>query len=166
MKTGKLKRVLGFLGPIVLLLLGVTFLVVWELYLKENINRETVVVAKDTIEFKDKITADDLELKNVNIDNVVSGGYKESDIDSIVNGYASIEIKKGTQLYPELVDYYDIIPDESKGEFIAPLPDAWLFAVPGSLRRTYVADIYAVGTDDQKMQKVKMLRKQVKRQIL
>ncbi|MCE0555321.1 hypothetical protein LQK80_37380 [Bacillus thuringiensis] len=47
------------------------------------------------------------------------------------------------------MDTYNLIPNEEKGEFIAPIPDSWLFAVPGSLRKTYIADFYLVPDKDQ-----------------
>lgn len=144
-----LKKYLGAIVPVLIILAGVGVLASYEMYFKDTFGNAEIVVAKDNIEFKDKITEEDLEVRKVRTDNVVEGAYKPHDMEVILNNYASISISQGSQIYPSLIDSYDLIPNEEEGEFIAPIPTDWLFAVPGSLRSAYVADIYAVPSDEQ-----------------
>lgn len=139
-----MKNALRFIVPLLFLLAGAGLLVGWTFYIEPNVNTGKVIVAKRDIPFKAKISKDDVMIKQIQKDNIVNGAYTPSDIELVVGKYASIEIKKGTQVYSDLIDSFDLIPNEEKGEFIAPIPDSWLFAVPGSLRKTFVADFYAI----------------------
>lgn len=144
-----MKKFLKILFPILYLLVGIGGLASWELYFKDKINTEQVLVATKNINFKDKLTSQNTKLIEVKRDNVVSGAITKADVPYVLNKNASINIHKGTQIYSDLVDQYNLIPNEKKGEFIAPIPKEWLYAVPGSLRRTYVADFYAIPTEQQ-----------------
>lgn len=144
-----MKKALRFILPFLFLLIGTGILISWTFYIEPNVNTAKVVVAKKDISFKQKIKEGDLLITEVKKDHLVNDSFTSSDLKLIVGKYASIDIKKGTQIYPNLVDTYDLIPNEKEGEFIAPIPDEWLFAVPGSLRRTFVADFYAVPDEDQ-----------------
>jgi len=150
-KKGSFKDKLKFLVPIIILLAGVAFVVTFEFYIKDKVNTIQVVVAKENIEFKEEITEKDVMIANVKKDNQVQDSFRPDELDYILGKLSAIEIKKGTQLYPDLIDDHNLVPDEKKGEFIAPLPDDWIFAVAGSLRRAYIADIYVVGDDEQVM---------------
>lgn len=148
MKT-TLKIILAFL----ILGSGIGFLIFFEFYVTDKVDTVEVVRAKETIGFKEKITADNIEIANVKRGSEVENAIPTTSYKSLIGKYASIKIEKGAQLYSDLVDTYNLVPDTTKGEFVAPVPKEWLFAVPGSLRRTYVADIYAIGDEDQKMKK-------------
>ena len=128
---------------------GIGFVFYFEFYLKDTIDTESVVVAANRIEFKEQITAEDLVIQQVRRGSKVENALSANHAEALIGKYASITIEKGTQVYSELIDTYDLVPDESKGEFIAPIPNDWIFAVPGSLRSSYVADIYAVSDKDQ-----------------
>lgn len=143
-----MKRYGRVLLAILLMGAGVGFLFYFEFELKDKIDTVDVVVAKESIGFKEQITEDDLIIKPVRRGSEVDGAISPLKMETLIGQHASIEIKKGTQLYPELIDTYDLVPDETKGEFVAPIPNEWLFAVPGSLRRTYFADIYAIADEE------------------
>ena len=145
------KTISVFLIGILFLSLGGGILYFFEVYVKDHVDTQEVLMAKDNISFKQLITKDDLVVRNVKKDNLVGDVYSPSDVDLVLNKYAAIDINKGTQIYPSLIDSYDLIPNESKGEFIAPIPDSWLFAVPGSLRKTFVADFYVIKDEEQAM---------------
>nr|WP_236768903.1 SAF domain-containing protein [Aeromonas sp. Ne-1] len=132
-------------------MLGVGILFGWEFYFKDKIDTVEVIVAKQDITFKDKLTADNLEVKSIRRENAISNYLTPNDVDVVLNKYAAIDIKKGTQLYSKLVDTYNLIPNEKKGEFVAPIPDEWLFAVPGSLRKAFIADFYAIPDEEQQV---------------
>jgi hypothetical protein len=145
------KTISVFLIGILFLSLGGGILYFFEVYVKDHVDTQEVLMAKDNISFKQLITEDDLVVRNVKKDNIVGDVYSPSDVNLVLNKYAAIDINKGTQIYPSLIDSYDLIPNESKGEFIAPIPDGWLFAVPGSLRKTFVADFYVIPDEEQAM---------------
>lgn len=146
-----MKTFLRFLAVIMIVATGVGFVFAFEFYIKDEIGTTEVIVAKETIDFKEQITPEKIQIIHVRQGTEVANAYSKNRFESLFGKYASVKIEKGAQLYPELIDSYDLVPDSSKGEFVAPIPSDWLFAVPGSLRRTFVADIYAVGTEDQKI---------------
>lgn len=145
----RFRKIGKYLGILIIPVIGIAFVIGFEFYFKDNFNSKEVLVANADIDFKKVISEEDLAIAKVKKDYVVEGAFTPDEVESLVNQSAGIEIKAGTQIYPELIDAYNLIPDTSKGEFIAPVPDAWLFAVPGSLRRTYVADFYAIPDSDQ-----------------
>lgn len=147
------KKSIAVISSGFILMLGVAFIFIYEFYIEPKVNTVPVVVAASDINFKDQISENALKVVNVKKDNLVEGAYQSQDINKIKDNFAAIDIKKGTQLYEGLIDSYSLVPDEKKGEFIAPIPDEWLFAVPGSLRRAFVADFYAIPDEDQQMLK-------------
>lgn len=148
-----MKSTMNILLAILFVAAGVGFVFFFEFYLTEKIDTVEVVVAKETIDFKTLITEDNIDIVNVKRGNEVENAIPVTAYESLIGKYASIKIEKGTQLYTDLIDTYNLVPDSAKGEFVAPVPKEWLFAVPGSLRRTYVADIYAISDSDQRLKK-------------
>jgi hypothetical protein len=129
--------------PVFFLIFAVGLLVAYDFYLEPKINTETVLVANNDIEFKKVIERSDVVEMKIRKEHIVKGSFKPYESELVVGKNASINIKKGTQFYADLIDTYDLIPNEKEGEFIAPIPTDWLYAVPGSLRKTYIADFYA-----------------------
>lgn len=128
---------------------GVGMLFFYDFYLVDKVNTTQVLAVSDDVGFKDKITKENLVVLTIRKDNAVKEAFKPEDESLVLEQYAAIDIKKGTQLYPSLIDSHDLIPNEEEGEFIAPITNEWLFAVPGSLRRTFIADFYAIPDKDQ-----------------
>lgn len=142
-----MKRFFKIVIPLLILFSGIAFLFFYNFYLESRINTVSVIVADQNISFKDQFTTKNLKLKRINSDDVVTGavkGISRLKDSHLLGKLAAINIKKGTQIYPDLIDPNNLIPDESKGEFIAPIPNKWIFAVPGSIRRSYIADFYVV----------------------
>lgn len=148
-----MKSTMNVLLALVFVGLGVGFVFFFEFYLTEKIDTVEVVVAKETIDFKTLITEENIRIANVKRGNEVENAIPITAYDSLIGKYASIKIEKGTQLYTDLIDTYNLVPNSEKGEFVAPIPKEWLFAVPGSLRRTYVADVYAINDADQRLKR-------------
>lgn len=144
-----MKRILRLFVAGLFLVLGIGFLFGFEFYVKDKFDTVEVVVAKEPIDFKEQITDEHIEIKNVRKGTEVDNYISATHFESLIGKYASIKIEKGAQLYKEMIDTHDLVPNSKKGEFVAPIPKEWLFAVPGSLRRTYVADIYVVSNKDQ-----------------
>jgi hypothetical protein len=144
-----MKRTLRLIIAILLVIFSIGFILFFEFYAKEKIDTVPVIVATKTIEFKEPITEKNIAIKYVRRGTEVENHIPPTRYKSLIGKYASVKIEKGTQLYSALVDTYDLVPDAKKGEFIASIPKEWLFAVPGSIRRTYIADIYVVGDKEQ-----------------
>ncbi len=118
---------------------------------KDEVNTTEVIVAKKDIAFKEKIQEEDLEVVGVPSDQVIESSLNPEDMKVALNAHAAIEIPKGAQIHSILLDSFDLIPNEKEGEFIAPIPKDWLFAVPQSLRKSYIADFYVISGDDQRV---------------
>lgn len=146
-----MKKIFRLGIAVLLIVCSVGFVFFFEFFAKEKIDTVPVVMAKENIGFKELITKDNVEIVNVRKSTQIENALTEADYQSIIGKYASVGIKKGTQIYAELIDTYDLVPDETKGEFVAALPSNWLYAVPGSLRRTFIADIYVIGDEQQKI---------------
>lgn len=146
-----MKTTLNVVLSVLFVAAGVGFVFFFEFYVSEKIDTVEVVVAKETIDFKTVITEENIQIANVKRGHEVENAIPVTAYESLIGKHASIKIEKGTQIYTDLIDTYNLVPDTSKGEFVAPIPKEWLFAVPGSLRRTYVADVYAISDSEQKM---------------
>lgn len=147
------KKYASIFFALLILVGGVASIFVYDFYINPKVNTVPVVVASSDIGFKESLNEDSLEIVNVKKDHVVDGALEAHELSSLKGKMAAININQGTQIYQSLIDTYNLIPDESKGEFIAPVPNEWLFAVPGSLRSSYIADFYAVPDEDQQMLK-------------
>lgn len=146
-----MKTTLNVVLSVLFVAAGVGFVFFFEFYVSEKIDTVEVVVAKETIDFKTVITEENIQIANVKRGHEVENAIPITAYEGLIGKHASIKIEKGTQIYTDLIDTYNLVPDTSKGEFVAPIPKEWLFAVPGSLRRTYVADVYAISDSEQKM---------------
>lgn len=144
-----MKAFLRIFVALIFILGAVGFVFTFEFYAKEKIDSVEVIVAKESIDFKEVITAENIQIINVRRTHAIENAIPVTAYDSLIGKYASVKIAKGTQLYVDLIDTYNLVPDSSKGEFVAPLPKEWIFAVPGSMRRTFVADIYVIGSKEQ-----------------
>jgi len=146
------KTVMSIIGPLIFLVLSASLLFIYEFYMKDKINTVPVLVASKDIGFKDKFTVDNLKVEYIRREHAIDNGIQVKDVKNavdVLNYYAAIDIKRGTQIYTELVDHYNLIPDESKGEFVAPVPKEWIFSLPGSIRKSYVADFYLIAPNNE-----------------
>lgn len=155
-----MKTIMNVVLSVFFVAFGVSFVFAYEFYIKERIDTVQVVVASETIEFKGPITEENISIVNVKRGNEVENGVPVTAYKSLIGKYASVKIEKGTQVYMDLIDTYNLVPDSSKGEFVAPIPKEWLYAVPGSLRRTYVADVYAINDKDTLMRNALLIHAQ------
>jgi hypothetical protein len=149
-----MKNILKFLLPLVLLTGGISFIFIFEFYLKDKVNTIPVLIASENIQFKEMLTSENLTIRNVRRSQAVNGAYLRMDekkLSEMFGKLAAIDIQKGTQIYPALIDHFNLVPNEIEGEFIAPIPNQWIFAVPGSLRRSYYADFYVISEGSRKI---------------
>ncbi|MBA2176826.1 SAF domain-containing protein [Halobacillus locisalis] len=139
-----MKKIFRWAIPFLLMVGGIGFMLAYDFYLQPMLNTEEVIVLNKNIAFADEITSSDLSIQKVNKDHVVEGALRRDQLDLVLNKRASIDLASGTQINKSLIDSYNLVPDTNKGEFIAPIPESWLFAVPGTLRKAFVADFYAI----------------------
>ncbi|HEY0826703.1 MAG TPA: SAF domain-containing protein [Bacilli bacterium] len=132
-----LKKYFGFFLGLIILLIGSGFIVIYNFYLDDKMNSEHVVVAVKSIPFKTEITADMVELQIRKVHYVVPGAFKK--MEDVIGQQSSIHLEPNTQLYSDLVDPYNVIPGAD--EEIFPIPEKWIYAKPGSLRRTFKVNI-------------------------
>lgn len=138
------KKYSGFFLGLIILLMGSGFIVIYNLYLDDKMNSEQVVVAVKPIPFKTEITADMVELQDRKVHFVVPGAFKK--LSDVIGLQSAVHLEPNTQLYVDLVDPYNVIPGE--GEEIFPIPEKWIYAKPGSLRRTFKVNIGVIREDN------------------
>lgn len=119
---------------------GPAIVLAYTFYLEPIIGRVDIVVAKQDIERGKKLSADQFELKAIKKEEVVDTSYKN--IEELIDTESRYLIKKGQQIIPEMIDKNGVYPNPD--QWNAPLPQSWLFAVPGSLLRGDHVTIYAV----------------------
>lgn len=146
----KIKKFFTIILSVIIIIAGFGIVIAFDT-VKAKMNQTEVIVAAKDIGFKEKITREHLSVIDTPSEQVLEGSFAPSQLDEIVGGYAAIDIPKGQQMNATILDSFDLIPNEEDGEFIAPIPEEWLFTVPQSLRKSYLADFYIVPTDEKKM---------------
>lgn len=122
------------------------FIVCWEFFIKERIDSAEVVVVKagETIEKKDQITRDHLTIERRARKDLVEGVVFADQMKEVIGEDAAQVIVGNSMISTQMIDFDDLIPDESKGEAIRPIMSEWILTAPGSLRRKDRIDIYAI----------------------
>ncbi|MFD1609802.1 SAF domain-containing protein [Oceanobacillus luteolus] len=145
-----MKKFLTIILSVVIIIAGFGTVIVFD-RVKASYNHTEVIVASKDIMFKEEITADHLAVLEIPTNTVLENAFTPEQADDIIGSYAANTIPAGQQINPTLLDVFDLIPNEEKGEFIAAIPEDWLFTVPQSLRKSYLADFYVVATDEKRM---------------
>lgn len=139
------KILLGILTSV----LTISFILVYDFFIRERIDSEEVVVVKagETIFKNETITEDKIAIERRPKETLIDGVIKAKDVNMIIGYDASQDIVGNSMISRTMIDYDDLIPDESKGEAIRPIPNEWIYAQPGSLRRKDLVDFYLVYPD-------------------
>ena len=139
------KILLGILTSV----LTISFILVYDFFIRERIDSEEVVVVKagETIFKNETITEDKIAIERRPKETLIDGVIKAKDVNKIIGYDASQDIVGNSMISRTMIDYDDLIPDESKGEAIRPIPNEWIYAQPGSLRRKDLVDFYLVYPD-------------------
>jgi Flp pilus assembly protein CpaB len=145
-----MKKFFTIILSVVIIIAGFGTVIIFD-RVKASYNHTEVVVAKQDIMFKEEITEEHLGVLEVPTHTVLENAFTPDQTDEIIGTYAANTIPAGQQINSTLLDVFDLIPNEEKGEFIAAVPSDWLFTVPQSLRKSYLADFYVVATDEQRM---------------
>ena len=133
------KRIAG----IVLIVLSVGALGFWELWGRENITYDRVLVLKESLPKKTLITADMLRERKV--EKAGEGAIRTEQRNEIVGLETGQFIPAGTELYKEYFQESIFSVGEEQGKYILSVPAQWLKAFPQTLRRGDRAFFYCGG---------------------
>ena len=133
------KRIAG----IVLIVLSVGALGFWELWGRENITYDRVLVLKESLPKNTLITADMLRERRV--EKAGEGAIRTEQRNEIVGLETGQFIPAGTELYKEYFQESIFSEGEEQGKYILSVPAQWLKAFPQTLRRGDRAFFYCGG---------------------
>lgn len=133
------KRIAG----IVLIVLSVGTLGFWEIWGRENITYDRVLVLKESLPKCTLVTADMLREKKV--EKAGEGSIGAERKDEIVGLETAQFIPAGTELYSEYFQESIFAVGEEQGKYILSVPSQWLKAFPQTLRRGDRAFFYCGG---------------------
>ena len=131
------------IAGIVLVVLSVGALGFWELWGRENITYDRVLVLKEALPKNTLITADMLRVKKV--DRAGEGALMEGEKGEIVGLETTQFVPAGTELYREYFQESIFAVGEEQGRYILSIPAQWLKAFPQTLRRGDRAFFYCGG---------------------
>ena len=133
------KRIAG----IVLIVLSVGALGFWELWGRENITYDRVLVLKESLPKNTLIKADMLRERKV--EKAGEGAIRTEQRNEIVGLETGQFIPAGTELYKEYFQESIFSVGEEQGKYILSVPAQWLKAFPQTLRRGDRAFFYCGG---------------------
>ena len=133
------KRIAG----IVLIVLSVGALGFWELWGRENITYDRVLVLKESLPKNTLITADMLRERKV--EKAGEGAIRTEQRNEIVGLETGQFIPAGTELYKEYFQESIFSVGEEQGKYILSVPAQWLKAFPQTRRRGDRAFFYCGG---------------------
>ena len=131
------------IAGIVLVMFSVGALGFWELWGRENITYDRVLVLKEALPKNTLITADMLRVKKV--DRAGEGALMEGEKSEIVGLETTQFVPAGTELYREYFQESIFSVGEEQGRYILSIPAQWLKAFPQTLRRGDRAFFYCGG---------------------
>ena len=131
------------IAGIVLVVLSVGALGFWELWGRENITYDRVLVLKEALPKNTLITADMLRVKKV--DRAGEDALMEGEKGEIVGLETTQFVPAGTELYREYFQESIFAVGEEQGRYILSIPAQWLKAFPQTLRRGDRAFFYCGG---------------------
>ncbi len=131
------------IAGIVLVALSVGALGFWELWGRENITYDKVLVLKEASPKNTLISADMLRVKKV--DKAGEGAVMAGEQAKIEGLETTQFIPAGTELYSEYFQESIFSVGEEQGKYILSIPAQWLSAFPQTLRRGDRAFFYCAG---------------------
>lgn len=131
------------IAGIVLVMFSVGALGFWELWGRENITYDRVLVLKEALPKNTLITADMLRVKKV--DRAGEGALMEGEKSEVVGLETTQFVPAGTELYREYFQESIFSVGEEQGRYILSIPTQWLKAFPQTLRRGDRAFFYCGG---------------------
>ncbi|MCU1808343.1 hypothetical protein NVV31_23515 [Cytobacillus firmus] len=125
------------------------FIFVYDFYIKDRIDSAEVVVVKagEEILKSEKITKNKLVIERRPKEALIDDVVLAQDMEQIVGQDSSVNIVGNSMISTKMIDFEQLIPDETKGEAIRPITKEMIYAQPGSLRRKDSIDIYLINQD-------------------
>ncbi|MBQ1959532.1 MAG: hypothetical protein II354_03795 [Firmicutes bacterium] len=131
------------IAGIVLVVLSLGALGFWELWGRENITYDRVVVLKESLPKNTLITRE--MLRERKIENAAEGALTSADAEQLIGLETSQYVAAGTELYEEYFQESKFAVGEEEGKFILSIPEQWLKSCPQTLRRGDRAFFYCAG---------------------
>jgi hypothetical protein len=156
------RKILGIIG-IVLVILTITFFIVWNVYLEEKISTVDIITLTQDAHKNDVITPDMLGTKKMDRTNIAKGSLFPKDIDHILGQCATQYVPSGTQLFDAYFQPSSMTLTDD--EQLVSIPTDWILAVPQSLRRGDSIYFYAFATEDAQIQSILEAAKETQEEL-
>lgn len=136
----------GFMG-LLLIVLSVGLIFYWEVYGRERILYDDIVVLTEEVSKRDVIEETMLTYVKREGSIIIEGAIL--DPHKIIGKAATCYIPKGTQLVDKYFEDMSLVLGE--GQYIFRIPNGWLQAYPGSLRRGDTVYFHEISNDQFRM---------------
>jgi hypothetical protein len=130
----------GFLG-VILIICAIGTIFYWEMYGRENLLYENIVVLTKDVYRNDVITTEMITYQKREGSHIVKGAILDE--NKIIGKAAKSYIPKGVQLVEKYFENHKLVLDNN--EYIFQIPTEWIRAFPSSLRRGDTIYFYEVG---------------------
>lgn len=128
---------------LLLIVISVGLIFYWEVYGRESILYDDVVVLTQEVKKSDVITVEMVTYEKREGNTIIDGAI--IDARGIIGKAASCFIPKGAQLVEEYFENTELVLSED--EYIFRVPNEWLKAYPNSLRRGDTIFFHEINTD-------------------
>ena len=133
------KRIAG----IVLVVISLGALGFWELWGREHITYDRVLVLRESLPKNTLITRE--MFRERLIENAAEGAIMSIDAESLIGMETAQYVAAGTELYMEYFQESMFAVGEEEGKFILSIPEQWLKSFPQTLKRGDRAFFYCAG---------------------
>jgi len=105
----------------------------WELWGRENLSYEKILVLNESVEANTIITKDMLDFKK--IENPAKGVIVYEDFNKIIDLESAQYIPEGAELFEEYFQNPQLSYGGKTGKYVLSIPNQWLMSYPQTLRR-------------------------------
>lgn len=133
-----MRNTLTQIFAVLLIVLSISTAVAWEFYFDDRINTVSVLKATHNMPRGKRIAPTDFSALRVKADAVPEGVI--TSIEALKDCETVIPVGKGMILVKNFFDEPGIVPNGN--QMITPVPDQWIYSLPGSLRRKDLVSIY------------------------
>lgn len=139
------RKIFGIIG-IVLVILTITFFILWNVYLEEKISTVEIITLTENAHKNNPITANMITTKRLDRNALAAGALLPKDTEQLIGQCASQTIPAGVQLFDVYFQPSTMTLDDN--EHLISIPSDWILAVPQTLRRGDPVFFYAFATED------------------
>lgn len=134
-----MKRYQARLLAAFLVVSSLTLTAAWEFYFEDELNTTTVYQIKEELPKGHLVSPSDLTPVKISYHALPVRAV--TDLKQVVSKETVYPLNKGTVAVTDFFDSPDIIPNPD--QMIVPIPNDWIYSLPGSLRRKDHVTIYA-----------------------